>query len=76
MVAKIPKIQFIVFFIVSSNADEGGSLVLITPCIPGTSHKGSSQNQLAKHVHGIILFTNTFNHNATMIQYNTFFILL
>ena len=76
MVAKIPKIQFIVFFIVSSNADEGHSSVPITLRIPGTNHKGSSQNQLAKHVHGIMLLANMFSHNATMIQYNVFFILL
>jgi len=72
-VAKIPKIQLIVLFIVSSKDEDGHFSTPIT-LIFLTNHNVSSQNQ-ARQLHGIKVAIDIFSHNIDMIQNIIFFIL-
>jgi hypothetical protein len=75
IVARIHRIQLIVDFTVSSNAEDGQSSVPMIS-ISSTNHRGSSQNQPAKQGSIKQLAVNIFSHSMTTTQYIIFFILL
>ncbi len=72
--AKIPNIHLIVLLTVSKRDEEGHLSVPITS-MSFTNHNESSQNH-ARHGHEMKFIAKTFNHNITMVRYNTCVILI